>query len=734
MADPDTFPSPETQAEARLLAAAGAGGAAALAGLPPGQRVVRALLVRALLDAGRAVRCSGAVVSGPLVLDGLGAEAPVLALREARPAAGAGIPVLARGVRFAALDLSHSRLARFEARGLDCPALTLIGVAIATPDGRVDLEGAHLGAALALTGLGPAEAGAPGPLLNLAGARIAGGLNLAGARLRELILLGAVVAGEVALDGAVLTATGEEPALLANAARIQGQLRLAGTAVRGQIRLLRATVEGTVLLAGARLHHPGAVALLADGATLGGLELRDATSVRGELRCLGATLRGPVTLDASTRLSQPGGDALTLDQALLAGPVRLAGRAEGSIRLRGAQLAAGLDLAPGSLVQAGQGSALLLAEASGAGVVLQGATLAGQLTLTGTRLAGPLHVEGMRLAAAPGQLAALEASGLSATSATLKRLATQGRVQLDNARLSGPLALDGLALAPAPAAAGAAGIADPAVLLSLRGARTPRLAVQGLAAEASAVTDPRGAQAEELADQGGAGWGAARLRLDGFAYARLAEPPEGNRAARQARLGFLLRQYPGGRPAAEEFSGQPFTQLAQALRHTGHAGDADFFARARRRFRRRAGVPVRPLGTWADALAGCFFGDFYSWPRTAATLALWVGIGAGGLWAANLNGALGEGEQAVCWDPRPGLMVPVLDRHFPLPPAGVALEAAKMAVGLSVPGVPTGWAERCRVVAEAPAAWHWAWRAYQGLGALLLLLSAASLTGLFRRD
>jgi hypothetical protein len=736
MAEPASLPSPETPAEARLIAAAEGGAIAALAGLAPAQRVVRGALLRALLEAGLAARCSGAVVAGPVLLDGLGqdAPAPALELREALPAAGAGIPLLARGARLTALDLSHSRLARLEARGLDCPALTLTGVAIATPDGRVDLEGAHLGAAAALTGVGPGQPDAPGPLLNLAGARLAGGLNLAGARLRELILVGAVVAGDVALDGATLTAIGEEPALLANAARLQGQLRLAGTTVHGQLRLLRATVEGTVLLAGARLLHPGAVALLADGATLGGLDLREATKVRGELRCLGATLRGAVRLDPSTCLHQPGADALTLDQALLAGPVRLAGRVEGGIRLRAAQLAAGLDLAPGSLVQASQGSALLLAEASGAAVVLQGATLAGQLTLTGLRLAGPLHVEGMTLAAAPGQLVALDASGLSAASATLKRLTGSGRLQLDGARLTGPLTLEALALIPAPAAAGAAELADPAAVLSLRGLRTPLLTARGLASTAETVADLRGAQAAELADQGGAGWGAARLRLDDFSYARLAEPSAGNRAARRSRLDFLLRQYPGGRPNAETFSGQPFTQLAQALRHTGHAADADFFARARRRFRRAAGVTERPLGTWADGLAGFFFGDFYSWPRTAATLALWLVLGAGGLWAANLHGALREGEAAACWNPRPGLMLPVLDRHVPLPPAGVALDAVQQAAGLTVPGVPTGWADRCEVAAEAHPGWRWARWAYQGLGAALLLLSAGSLLGLFRRD
>jgi hypothetical protein len=178
----------------------------------------------------------------------------------------------------------------------------------------------------------------------------------------------------------------------------------------------------------------------------------------------------------------------------------------------------------------------------------------------------------------------------TASSATLKRVAVAGRVQLDGARCEGPLALAGLALEAAPAAAGAAALADPAVLLSLRGSRASTLAAEGLTLPATAVADLRGAEVALLSDQGGAAWGQGRLRLDGFSYARLAEPPAGDGAARRTRLGFLLRQYHGNKPGPADFSGQPFTQLAQALRHTGHAADADWFARARRRVRRPSSV------------------------------------------------------------------------------------------------------------------------------------------------
>ena len=50
----------------------------------------------------------------------------------------------------------------------------------------------------------------------------------------------------------------------------------------------------------------------------------------------------------------------------------------------------------------------------------------------------------------------------------------------------------------------------------------------------------------------------------------------------------------------------------------------------------------------------------------------------------------------------------VTDQQLPLPSLAQAGQALRMAAGLSLPGVPPGWADACRLVAEAPAAWHWA--------------------------
>ncbi len=760
MADVNRFPLPtaQTRGEAMLLAATRAGEEAVLAALRPAERVVRGALLRALLEGdntdGRrtpaGVRLSGALVAGPVLLDGLGgsgmAAAP-LWLRQCGPAEGAGIPFLARGAAFAELDLSHSRLARMEARGLHCAALTLTGLAIATGDGRVDLEGARLTGPAFLAGIGPARDGQGWPLLNLAGARVAGHLRLAGARLRALVLLGAVVHGDVQLDGAQLHAVGEEPALLGNTARISGALRLHGVQVQGQVRLLKAEVGGAVLLGhGARLHHPGGVALLADGAALGGLLLQGGSEVTGEIRLLGAKLGGDVALDAGARVAMPGGDAVALDGATLAASVRLAGaRLEGSLSLRRATLGGDLALTAGSLVQAPHHAAVAAGEASiGGNLVLQGAVLVGRVDLAGARIGGALRAEGLDLAAGPGLLTALDGAGLRAQAVMLGGARVAGQVRLDRAEVAEGLELAGLALVAAPAAAGAVPLADPEVLLSLKDARLgQRLAVSALPAETEGVFDLRGATVAVLADAGGAGWGVSagrggvRLRLDGFTFQRLAEVPS-RRAARDLRLGFLLRQFRGGRPNAAEFCGPAFTQVAQALRREGHAADADWFARARRRVRRQAGVAERPLGAWADGLAGMFFGDFYSARRTLVTFALFLLLGAGGLWAANIQGVLGiRGTDAtMCWMPAELPQVRVMDGAWPMPDRTAGLQALQMAVDLAVPGLPLHWAERCEVAGDSlPAmAWGWAWRLYEWLGGGLLLLGAAGLTGLFRRD
>jgi hypothetical protein len=761
MADPTASPLPAaaTRGEALLIAAARAGEVAELAALPPAGRVVRGTLLAALLAGDNAdgrrtpvgVRLGGALVAGPVLLDGLGnggvAAAP-LWLRHCWPAEGAGIPFLARGASFAELDLSHSRLARLEARGLHCAALTLIGVAIATGDGRVDLEGARLTGPAFLAGIGPVEENQGWPLLNLAGARIAGHLRLAGARLRELVLLSTVVHGDVQLDGAQLHARGEEPALLGNTARISGALRLQGAQVQGQVRLLRAEVGGAVLLGhGARLHLPGGVALLADGATLGGgLLLQDGSEVAGEIRALGARLGAGVVLDAGARVAMLGGDALALDGAVLAGGVLLAGaRLDGSLSLRGARLGGDLALTAGSLVQAPHQAAVAAGEAViGGNVLLHGATLLGRLDLAGASIGGALRAEGLDLAAGPGLLTALDGAGLRAGAVTLGGARVAGQLRLDRAELAEGLELSGLALVAAPAAAGAVPLADPEVLLSLRDARLgERLAVTGLPAETEGVFDLRGATVAALADAGGAGWGVSaghggvRLRLDGFAFRTLAEVP-GGRAGRDMRLGYLLRQFRGGRPNAAEFCGPAFTQVAQALRRGGHGADADWFARARRRVRRRAGVTERPLGAWADGLAGMFFGDFYSARRTLGTFALYLLLGAGGLWAANIQGVLVArgADAAPCWMAEDLPQVRVMDGAWPMPDRSAGLEALRMATDLAIPGIPLHWAERCAVVGDSvqAVAWGWAWRLYQWLGGALLLLGAAGLTGLFRRD
>ncbi len=761
MADPTTPPLPaaQTRGEAMLLAAARAGTEARLAALRPAEQVVRGALLAALLAGDNAggrrtaagVRLAGARIAGPVLLDGLGggtAAAP-LWLRHCTPAEGAGIPFLARGASFAELDLSHSRLARLEARGLHCAALTLTGLAIATGDGRVDLEGARLTGPAFLAGIGPARDGQGWPLLNLAGARVAGHLRLAGVRLRQVVLLGAVVHGDVQLDGAQLQAGGEEPALLGNTARVSGALRLHGVRVRGQLRLLKAELGGAVLLGrGARLHNPGGVALLADGAALGGgLLLQDGTEVAGEIRALRARLGAGVVLDAAARVCRPGGDALALDGAVLAAGVLLAGaRLEGSLALRGTQLAGDLALTGGALVQAPHQAAIAAGEATvGGNLLLQGATLLGRLDLAGAVLGGALRAEALDLAAGPGLLTALDGAGLRAQAVVLGGARISGQVRLDRAELAEGLELAELALSAAPAAAGAVPLADPEVLLSLRDARLgKRLGVSALPAEAEGVFDLRGAQVALLADEGGAGWGVSagrggvRLRLDGFGFGALAEVPGGRRAARDLRLGWLLRQFRGGRPNAAEYRGGAFTAVAQALRRAGHGADADWFARARRRVRRQAGVAERPLGAWADALAGGFFGDFYSAQRTLVTFALYLLLGVGGLWAANVRGVLldSAADAAPCWMPAELPQVRVMDQAWPLPDRAAGLEALRMAVDLSVPGIPLHWAERCEVAGDSleAGAWGWARRLYQWLGGALLLLGAAGLTGLFRRD
>lgn len=763
--DPFPLPMPVTPGEERVIAAARGGAIAELAGLPAAQRVVRAELLIALLagdnEDGRRTAAGltlrHARIAGGLVLDGLGAPGaplPPLALPYAEPASGAGIPVLARDAWLAALDLSYAIVARVEAQRVHCPNLVLTGLRVATHDGEVRLDGAQLGAGTWLNGIGALPPERPGPALVLADAALDGAARLQSVHLKQLVLSGAHIAGDASLGGAVLSPPPGVPALLAYATRIGGTLALPTADLGGSLRLLRAMLGGLSLGPLTDVDGQGGAAVILDGAHVAGpLRVVSGTVLHGELRALEAQVSGDLVVDPDARIEHAGGDALALAGAEIGGSLVLRGtRLLGSLRLPEAAISGDVALAEGATILAPHGEAIAAREAIiGGSLLLDGATVQGRMTLAGARLGGALQARGAMLATSAQMLDALDGTGMSVARDLLLAeppASVAGRIILDRATVGGAVRLGALALAAAPAAGQAAKLSDAAVTLSLREARVAGALQVRLPSEAAGTIDLRGAQCGVLDDAGGAGWGPVRtrrggvaLRLDGFVYGRLAQAagPE----LRRARLAFLMRQFAGKRPRAEEFADQPFGQLARTLRAQGEPEAADFVARQRRVLRQAAGVAGGP-GRLAGALSGLLLGHGYSNGRTLATLGLWLVLGAGLLLLANDHGGwrgqvadpAARGYGGLCWMPEevPRMALGRLD--LPRPTASVGLEAVKMAADLALPGLPLGWADRCQVATAAGGSPWWGRlvAAWQALAWALLALGAASLTGLLRRD
>lgn len=427
------------------------------------------------------------------------------------------------------------------------------------------------------------------PGLHAAGVAIAGHLRLSGLRCTGVInLRGAKIAGGLLLDGAHLSRPGGT-ALLAERLELDGDLVAEhGFRAEGTLRLFQATVTGGVHLDGATViapppgpdTPPETFHDLGDGETvtprtMQGIDLDGATvhggvfvrraDVQGEVSLRHGTVGGVVTFTGTT-LRNPGAVALRMDRADVAGGVHLLGgcRVEGELRLVGTRVGRILRLTGARLDNPG-GHALLADNCTVDGPVdcRGGFAATGEVSLVEARVAGPVLFEGAHLDNPGGT--ALRATGIVTGSLMhcCDGFTATGRVTMRAARVGGRLCFHDAHLQGVWCTGGEA------VELDLRFAERP-----------TGRVDLRYMRVALLRDTAET-W-SADLRLDGLTYQTLnplLEPSQ--------RLEWLASTSDGLPP-------QPFEQLAAVYRQVGHDEDARTVLLAKQRRRRT----TRPWWTW----------------------------------------------------------------------------------------------------------------------------------------
>ncbi|WP_344407516.1 hypothetical protein [Dactylosporangium fulvum] len=520
--------------------------------------------IRVAFAAGDRIAVGGAAVPAALLVELLTGDPPgrraALRLRRAR-ATGR-------------LDLAFAEVA--------CPLLVEDSVF----EQRPDLYWARLGFTSFRDSVFPGLVGA--------GMTVAGHLRLTRGRCTDVLnLKGAKIAGGLLLDGAHLTGPAGV-ALAAERLEVAGDLVAeSGFRAQGTVRLFQATIGGGVHLDGAVITAPPAdpgTAPVADPAAAGsaagdgtgrrgtghGIDLDSANvrggffarraDVRGEISLRHATLGGAATFTGAT-LANPAAVALRLDRADVNGGLHLLGgcRVAGETRMLGTRVGRVLRMAGATLDNPG-GHALLADNCAVDGLVdcRDGFTARGEVSLMEARIAGPVFFDGATLDNPGGR--SLRATGIVTASVLncCTGFTATGRVSVTAAKVGGRLCFDDARLAA----------------LRCTGTEAAEVSLRFAAAPTGDV-DLRHVRTAVVRDEP-ATW-PDRLRLDGLTYQAL-EPtlPPG------WRLAWLARDGEDTPPP------QPYEQLAAVYRQLGHDDEARTVLLAKQRRRRR----TRPWWTW----------------------------------------------------------------------------------------------------------------------------------------
>ena len=525
----------------------------------------------------RGVRLRGAEIVGTLDLEASTVLCP-LRLEQCQLTS----PIVLADAHAPAVRLLQCRLIALNAEQLHTRGSFMLDGSDAT--GGVDLSGAQIGGQLSLAGAKLTNHS--GPALNADGLRADQGMwcHEGFAAIGEVNLMWAHVGGVLDFTGAKLTNECRR-ALSADGLRVDASMFChRGFAATGRVTLIGAHIGGQLSLAGAKLRSDSGPALVAERLQVDrDVFFTEPFEATGQVSLIGAHVGGDLRL-AGAKLSSDSGPALDaaglrVDQRMLCEGLK----AIGEVSLLAAHVGGQLILTDATLSNVG-GPAL-----NAAALRVDQRMMCERIAATGeVRLPGA-HMRVLNLAGATlrnDSKSALSADRIQVDQGMLcnEGFVASGTISLSEARIGGQLTFGGTLKAGE-------------VALDLEDANLRTLRLQ-FGAAPQGVVDLTGARVERFIDQAYEPppmW--ARCRLRGCHYDALHAEPE---VSLDQRLDWLTAADP------DEYSPQPYEQLADVYRSSGddQAARRVLIAKHRRR-RRQLGGPAK-LWSWFLELTVCY--------------------------------------------------------------------------------------------------------------------------------
>jgi hypothetical protein len=294
----------------------------------------------------------------------------------------------------------------------------------------------------------------------------------------------------------------------------------------GEIDLLCAVINGDLDCTGSQFKNPGNKALIADGLNVGGnVYLRNGFKIEGELRLPGAKIGRDIDC-SNSQFSNPHGVAFFADGIEVGNGVFLRNlKVEGEARLPGARIGGDLDCQGGEFNNPGNNAFSAFGIKVDDSVFLVGVKANGAVQFVNMTIGGNFECEGAQL---------FNLSGMAFN-------------------IAGIEVKNGLYLKNGFKAKG---------IISLVGANLgTHLDLSGLESPDSIILDLRNAKCQILIDSPKSWPTPGKLLLFGFTYDAISvESP----IDAKSRIIWLRRQ------PASQYSPQPYEQLAETLRYSGH--------------------------------------------------------------------------------------------------------------------------------------------------------------------
>lgn len=531
----------------------------------------------------RAIRLCGATITGPLNLETVSLNCPLL-LELCRFTE----PVVLDDATAPKLSFSGCHVPGFSAKRLRTAGNLALDQGFTVTAG-LNLMGARIGGQLLLN---DARISRPQDLDSVAAAGTVWALTADGITVEQDLfargqftadgqvrLLSAHIKGQLDMTGAHLDASAarqfanpDRIALFANHLTVDADMQLEGISVEGRIYLRGADIGGHLMLDNARLTNPGSFTLMGHHMSVGqDMSCSGGFTSEGEISLSAARIGGHLSLLGAS-LSNPGRRALdaewiTIGQSLVC---RDDFTADGEIALAAAQIGGQLLFLGASLNN--PGGTALSAERIDIGQTMafqNGSSAHGEIRMPGARIAGHASFDGAHLTSPDGT--ALDARSITTGLLRFRKgFTAEGQVNLEAVRIDGHLEFDTATLSNPGGTA-----------LNLKNSVITALSICPAAPPSGAV-DLTGTRADGYVDDPET-W-PEMLYLRGFTYATL----ENSTVSVRNRLRWLSL-HPGG------YTPQVYDQLVACYQRAGHEEAARRVAIAKQWRRRNILSPLNWL-------------------------------------------------------------------------------------------------------------------------------------------